>query len=63
MPLTKCPNGLFLNALLDCLNYIDNDLKVTRNRFVHDIWSPTIDVNAAIKTNLTPKITMMSDKQ
>ena len=39
------------------MDYINNDLRVTRNRFVHDIWAPADDGKGAIRLNLTPKTT------
>lgn len=53
--INRCTNGIFLEAVINCLDYIDNDLRTTRNRFVHDIWGPADDGEGAIKVNVTPK--------
>lgn len=55
--INRCANGVFLDMVVDCLDYINNDLRVTRNRFVHDIWAPADDDKGARKLNLTPKAT------
>jgi hypothetical protein len=55
--INRCPNGVFLDIVIECLDYINNDLRIARNRFVHDIWVPADDGKGAIKLNLTPKPT------
>jgi hypothetical protein len=54
--ITRCPHGEFLNNTIACLDYIDNELRVTRNRFVHDIWAPADDALGAMKIDTTPKV-------
>jgi hypothetical protein len=56
--INRCPNGIFLDMVVDCLDCINNDLRVARNRFIHDIWAaPADDDMGVIKLNLTPKAT------
>src|SRR5271168_4250949 len=47
--------GDFLDRIISSLDYIDNELRTTRNRFIHDIWAPAEDGTGAIKVDLTPK--------
>jgi hypothetical protein len=55
--INRCSNGVFLDTIINCLDYIDNDLRTARNRFVHDIWGPADDGVGAIKVNVIPKAT------
>ncbi|WP_428530680.1 hypothetical protein [Rhodopila sp.] len=53
--INRCPPGAFLESVIECLDYVDNDLRNARNRFVHDIWASAEDGVGAIKANLTPR--------
>jgi len=52
----RCPSGNFLSLTLGSLNYVDNDLRIARNRYVHDIWVSSDDGIGAIKVDLTRRI-------
>ena len=54
----RCPPGDFLDAVIGSLDYIDNYLRNTRNRFVHDIWSSTDEDLVAVKVDFTPRSTI-----
>jgi len=53
--INRCPAGVFLEKICACLDYIDNDLRSARNRFVHDIWAPAEDGRGAMKIDPTPR--------
>jgi hypothetical protein len=52
----RCPAGKFLNLVLASLNYVDNELRAERNRYVHDIWVAHDDGIGAIKVDITRRI-------
>jgi len=49
----RCPSGDFLDNIIASLDYIDNDLRNARNRFIHDIWAPADDKLGAIRIDIT----------
>lgn len=53
--INRCQPGDFLERVVTSIDYIDDGLRPARNRFVHDIWSPTKDTGKAIRADLTPK--------
>jgi hypothetical protein len=52
----RCPAGKFLNLVLDSLNYVDNELRIERNRYVHDIWVAHDDGAGAVRVDTTRRI-------
>ena len=52
----RCAAGKFLNLILDSLNYVDNELRVERNRYVHDIWAAHDDGIGAVRVDLTKRV-------
>lgn len=54
----RCPHGSFLNSTIECLDYVDNQLRTARNRYVHDIWASADDGQGAMRVNITPKISI-----
>jgi hypothetical protein len=52
----RCGPGNFLDLTLASLNYVDNELRTARNRYVHDIWAPHDDRIGAVKIDLTRRI-------
>jgi hypothetical protein len=52
----RCASGNFLNLTLESLHYVDNDLRIARNRYVHDIWLSSDDGVGAIKIDFTRRI-------
>jgi hypothetical protein len=59
--INRCPEGVFLDKIVECLDYIENDLRIVRNRFVHDIWAPPLaEGNPAVRLNFTPRATKVA---
>lgn len=52
----RFPNGPFLTVTIDCLDYIDNELRSARNRCIHDIWAPAKDGVGAMRINVIARI-------
>lgn len=53
--INQCPAGVFLDAVIASLDYIDNELRTARNEFVHHIWSPAGDGTGAVKVDTVPR--------
>ncbi|MEQ9247644.1 MAG: hypothetical protein RLO21_16835, partial [Nitratireductor sp.] len=51
----------FYDRVEELLNYVDNELRPERNRYVHDNWS--IAGSAAMRMRLAPKITRPQARQ
>lgn len=52
----RCPAGKFLDLVLGSLNYVDNELRIERNRYVHDIWVGHDDGIGAVRVDHTKTI-------
>ena len=48
-------------AVTASANYIDNELRVARNRYVHDIWMVHEDLVNAFHIEMSPKVQKISD--
>ena len=55
----RTPPGDLLESVVSTLDYIDNELRATRNRYVHDIWSPD-SASSAIRHELDARATKES---
>jgi hypothetical protein len=51
----RCGNGPFLEALIASIDYLDNDLRGARNRFVHDCWAPSSSRMRVMRIDTSPK--------
>jgi hypothetical protein len=53
--INKIPAGDLLEATIASLDYINNQLRTTRNGFIHHIWAAAEDGVGAMEVNITPK--------
>jgi hypothetical protein len=51
----RCTPGPFLDRILLSLDYVDNELRVSRNSFIHHIWATAEDGVGAMKFDITAR--------